>query len=265
LNYRNKIGKNFTYALKGIFSLSKNKILFQDEPAVPYPYQAFTGKSIGQQLIYVWTGTYYQDANDIAKSPKTIVAAHPGDLKFADLNGDGLINGKDQAVVGQSNYPNTNYGFQFSIGYKNLSLSVLFQAATNFSLNAQAQAIRAFSSNLMDIHTKAWTPALGNAAKYPALTLTSGLSDPSGFMSTFWHIPGDYLRLRTAELNYALPDRWMRKAHMDGARIYINGNNLLTWSKAFKRYEIDPEAPSYTSVTGYPPLRTLNAGISITF
>ncbi|MBC7888765.1 MAG: TonB-dependent receptor [Ferruginibacter sp.] len=264
LNYAGKIGKDFSYRLKGTYSVAKNKILFQDEPKSLYGYQSFTGNSIGQQLVYTWIG-FYQDSADISKSPVPATPARPGDLKYADLNGDGKINGFDLSVTGDATFPNTTGGLLIGLTYKNFSVNAFFQGAMNFNMRGTAEAIRAFASNAMYIHTQSWTPALGNNALYPRLSLNGGLSDPGGYPSTFWFVKGDYIRLKTSEIAYSIPKKFVQRLKMQDIRIYTNGYNLFTWTKLAKRYELDPEISSNTDRINYPPQRTYNFGISATF
>lgn len=264
LIYREKLSKDFSFSVKGNYSFAKNKILYQDEPTPLFPYQAYTGNSIGQSRVYQFIG-FYKDQDDIANSPKTSTVARPGDLKYADLNADGLINEFDMSVSGYPNLPNTTYGFQVEAKYKNISFSAMFQGAKNFNVRGAAEAIQAFSSNLMEVHTKAWTPELGDNARYPRLSMNPGVSSPGGYPSTFWFIAGDYLRLKTAELAYELPDSWVKALRMQNIRLYTNGYNLLTWSKLDKRYEFDPEITSGTDRINYPPQRMFNLGLSATF
>ncbi|MEZ0487308.1 SusC/RagA family TonB-linked outer membrane protein [Fibrella aquatica] len=264
LGYQSPVKNGFSYSVKGNYSFAKNKIVFQDEPTALYPYQTFTGNSIGQQRVYTFVG-FYKDAADIAASPKTAVPVQPGDLKYADLNNDGKIDGFDASVNGFPNAPNTVYGINLGLRYKGISFSALLQGARNFSVRGVAESIRAFSSNLTAIHEQAWTPELGDAAKYPRLTLLGGISDPSAFPSTFWLIPGDYLRLRTAQINFDIPGGFTKRLGLKDARVYVNGSNLFTITKLSKLYQLDPEITTATDRASYPPQRLLNFGVSATF
>ena len=128
-----------------------------------------------------------------------------------------------------------------------------------------AESIRAFSSNLTAVHEQAWTPELGDNAKYPRHTLLGGISDPSAFPSTFWLIPGDYLRLRTAQINFDIPAGFTKRLGIKDARLYVNGSNLFTITKLSKLYQLDPEITTATDRASYPPQRLLNFGVSATF
>lgn len=265
INYSNKFGKDFSYSVKGTYSYAKNKILEMDEPSYKYPWMAFTGNSIGMQRVYTWIGFY--DSLSIAdpKVAKPGQAVRPGDLRYADLNGDNIIDGYDQKVQGYSNIPNTTAGIQLSIRYKGFNLGVFFQGAANFYVRGGGEAIQAFGSNLTSVHQQAWTPQLGDKAKYPVLTFIPGISDSRANISTFWLLPGDYIRLKTAEIGYTLPSSWLKNIGMKDIRIYSNGYNLLTWTKLSKLYQLDPEINTGTDRVSYPPQRTINFGISATF
>lgn len=261
---RGKITKDLSFNVRGIYSFAKNKILEMDEPAPLYPWMRQTGHSIGQIATYQWTG-FYQSKEDVAASPTTPVAARPGDLKYADLNNDGVINENDRAYTEYPNLPNTTYGISLGGSFKGLSFNVLFQGSANFNVRSVSEAIQAFSSNLQDIHRYSWTPELGDNARYPLLTIDPGVNAPNNYQSTFWFIRGDFIRLKNAEISYDLPSAWMKKLTLSNARIYANGANLITWSRVDKRYEFDPEITSAIDRTVYPPQRMYNLGISVTF
>lgn len=265
LGYQSPLSRDFSYFIKGQYSFAKNIILFQDEPRNQYDYQNFTGNSIGQQRVYEYIGFYTQADLANAEVAKPASGAQPGDLKYKDLNGDGIINEFDRSVTGYPNLPNTTYGVNMGLRYKGFSFSALFQGASNFNVSAVAEAIRAFGANLTEVHTRAWTPELGDNASYPRLSLLGGISDPLANPSTFWLISGNYIRLKTAQVNYDLPTSWVRFVGIPAARIYANGSNLLTWTVADKLYDFDPELTLGSTRTPYPPQRLYNLGLSVTF
>lgn len=263
LNYRDKIG-NVDFGIRANYSLARNKILFQDEPAAAYPYQALTGNPIGQILTYKFIG-FYTSAADIASSPKTLIAPRIGDLKYEDMNGDGKIDTYDMAINGYPNLPNSNYGLELRANYKGFGVTLLFQAATNFNVRGVAEAIQAFASNLTSIHQNSWTPELGDNAQYPLLSFSPGLSSPSAYPSTFWFVSGNYLRLKNAEVNYNFSKRIVEKLGVQNLRAYVNGYNLITWSNLNSRYQFDPESNSGADRIKYPPQQMINFGLSVTF
>ncbi|WP_345955579.1 TonB-dependent receptor [Mucilaginibacter sp. PAMB04168] len=271
VNYNGRVAKDFTFSVRGTYSFAKNRIDFADEPSYLYGYQAYTGHPINTQRVYTWIG-YYQDANDIANSAKPAgLTVRPGDLKYADLNGDGIINGYDASVQGNPNIPNTTGGLNLSVRYKNFNFGVFFQGSRNFNVRGAAEAIQPFGSNFRAIHQQAWTPENAGNAQFPLLSFVPGISDSRAYPSTFWLIPGDFIRLKTAEIGYAFPKSIASKLKMKDLRIYSNGYNLFTWTKLSKLYQLDPEIGQGTNGSGgtdrtnYPPQRTFNFGISATF
>ncbi|MFC4212343.1 SusC/RagA family TonB-linked outer membrane protein [Pedobacter lithocola] len=261
LNYRSTIGNEFAYNFRGTFSNVKNAVVFNGFADPQYPWQSAVGKPIGAEGLYQYLG-FFKDMNDVNNSPTSTFIQRPGDLKYADLNGDNVIDDKDRVVADYSNTPQNTFGFQFGFNYKGVGLSILFQGATKFYLRGTEEAIRPFSANLQAVHQQAWTPALGDNAKFPVLTTLRSISDP-GINSTYWAIPGDYLRLRTAELSYDIPTSIVKKLGLQGIRFFASGNNLITWSKAFNLYAIDPEATPGNDRQAYPPSRIYNIGLNV--
>jgi len=267
LTYADRIGRDFSYSVRGTYAVAKNKRVFIDEPTFQYAYQQSTGRQIGDPLIYKWTGHFYADAADIAKRPTVKIAtARPGDLEYEDINNDGIIDANDRGFFASPNLANTNYSFSTDMNYKSWGFSVLFQGTKNGSSLVIGQASQSFVGNITEVHTHAWTPELGDNALYPRLTLSNNaLNDPSGVSSTYWYKSNDYLRLRTAQISYQLPTRLLSKMKIDNIRLYINGNNLLTWSDFEKYYHVDPEVAAGVPQIPYPTQRTVNLGLNITF
>lgn len=262
--YSDKINKDFNFRIGGNVSVAKNKIVFQDEANPLFEYQRLTGNPIGTPRQYSFLG-FYRDATDIANSAKPPSGAKPGDIKYADLNGDGIITDADQSYFGYSNTPNTVFGINLSTNYKTFSLNVLFQGSANFNVAGVRESIQAFGSNLQAIHQQSWTPELGDNAKYPILSLApNAISIPTS-PSDFWNVRGDYIRLKSVELSYTIPQSFVNKVHLKNARLYVNGTNLITWSKLGSLYEYDPEISTNNTNTNYPPQRLYNLGLSVTF
>jgi len=266
IGFSDKVGANWNYMIRGTYSLAKNKIIFMDEAVPLYSYQRLTGQSIGSVLKYNWTGEYYTAA-DIADPAvaKPTIGGRPGDFKYKDLNSDGVIDASDRSYFGNTNLPTTTFGITLGGGYKNFSLTVLFQGATNFVASAQGAVIHHNASNALPIHQQHWTPELGNSAKYPQLYTTALSQSPRDYYSDFWAIPADYIRLKTAELSYTAGPKLLNKLKVKGLRVYTSGYNLLTWTKLDKLYNLDPEVLESAGDLPYPPTRIFNMGINVTF
>jgi len=266
IGYNNSIGKNWNYMIRGTYSLAKNRIDFMDEADPLYAYQRQTGQAIGSVLKYNWTGEFYS-VDDIANPavPKPTIGGRPGDLKYKDLNNDGVIDASDRSYFGYTNLPTTTYGITLGAGYKNFNVTLLFQGSANFVASAQGAVIHHNASNQLPIHQQHWTPELGNNAKYPQLYTTALSQSPRDYYSDFWAIPADYIRLKTAEISYAAGPKLLSKLKVKAMRVYANGYNLFTKTKLDKLYNVDPEIIESAADLPYPPTRIINMGVNVTF
>ncbi len=262
VNFNGNLGK-FGYNIKGVFTYTKNKILFMDEPAPTYPWLARTGRSIGQQYGYTFIG-FYKDQADIDASAKPDVPVMPGDLKYKDLNGDNVIDQYDMGAIGKPNIPSTSFGLTLGGNYSGFSFSVLLQGTTGYSFSVQGTGIEPFQSQFQPIHQQRWLPGSGDAAKFPRLsTNPTTINSPAAYLSDFWLINATYLRLKTVELGYQLPNKWL-PLHISNARFYLSGYNLLTWTN-FSLYQQDPEVTSNTAGDAYQNQRVVNLGLQVGF
>lgn len=264
IKFQSNIG-NVQYDITGVFSYAKNKILFQDEAAPAYPWLARTGHPIGQPFGYTWIG-FYENEDDIAKSAKPNVdpsIIKPGDLKYKDLNADGIIDEADMGPIGKPNLPNTSIGITLGVHYKGLDVSVLFQGAFNYSFSLQGIGIEPFQSQMQPVHLLRWTPQ-NTGAKFPRLTSNaSGVSSPTAFPSSFWLINAHYIRMKTVEIGYQVPHRFL-PFNISNARFYFSGYNLLTWTN-YSLYQQDPEVSTNTAGDAYLNQRVMNLGLQIGF
>lgn len=263
VNYNDHIGE-FNYNVKGVLTYFKNKILFQDEPMPAYPWLRLTGHQIDQPIGYLFDGFYTEQ--NIAESPKPTggYEVQPGDLRYKDLNGDHIIDDYDRTIIGRPNIPNTSFGLTLGGSYKGFSISALLQGTTGYSFSVYGSGIEPFQSQFQPIHLERWTPQAAATAKFPRLTTNpTTISSPSSYMSDFWLIDATYLRLKTVELGYQLPDRWL-PFKINNARAYLSGYNLLTWTN-YSIYQQDPEVTSNTAGDAYQNQRVVNLGIQIGF
>ncbi len=261
LNYNDHIGE-FNYFAKGVLTYFRNKVLFKDEPAPAFPWLRETGHQINQPFGYLFDGFYTEE--NIADSPKPGggYEVRPGDLRYKDLNGDGIIDDYDKTAIGRPNIPNTSFGLTLGGNYKGFSFSVLLQGTTGYSFSVQGSGIEPFQSQFQPIHQERWTPETIATAKYPRLTTNpTTINSPSSYMSDFWLIDATYLRLKTVELGYQLPNRWL-PFKINNARAYLSGYNLFTWTN-YSLYQQDPEVASNTAGDAYQNQRVVNLGIQI--
>ncbi|MES2775584.1 MAG: TonB-dependent receptor [Bacteroidota bacterium] len=235
-------GRNFHYSISANASYATNKILYVSE-APDYPYQARTGTQLGLVLGYRNIGFYQVNDFDASGKVKKGIAAptwsviQPGDLKYADMNGDGLINDADKTYLSRPNLPSTNLGAEFTVGYKNLTLRALVQTAFGYAVQVTAEgAGDAFNGNLRPWNLERWTPATAATATYPRIGLNTNVNNISyltggtaNTSSDFWFVNGNYVRLKSLELACQISQSWLKQTKIvQNARVYLSGYNLLT-------------------------------------
>lgn len=259
--YQDKIG-DVQFNITPTISVARNIILFMDEAVQRYPWLSATGHAINQPIGYKWTG-FYRDQADIDKSAKPNTGSvKPGDLKYEDLNGDGIIDQLDMTAIGKPNLPSTSAGLTLGARYKGLSLNVLFQGAYDYSFSIIGSGIEPFKSQFQPIHLQRWTPDNTENPLFPRLTTdAASVNSGTNYMSDFWLINAHYIRLKTVELSYQIPDPWL-PLKINNARFYVSGYNLFTWTN-YKKYQQDPETASNSIGDSYLNQRVLNLGLQI--
>lgn len=264
VTYQDRIGR-VGYSLGIVFSVARNKILYQAEAQQRYPWLSKTGLPIGQPFGYNYIGFYTEKDVSSSGVAKPISTIHAGDLKYRDINGDGVIDQNDITPIGKPNLPNTTIGVPVKLNYKSFDLNVLFQGAFGYSLGLMGNAIEPFQSQFQPIHQLRWTPATEASAQFPRLTSNPAtINSPSAYMSDFWLINAHYIRLKTVEMSYQLPARVL-PFRINNGRLYLSAYNLVTWSNITKKYQQDPEVTSNSAGDSYLNQRVLNVGIQIGF
>ena len=272
ISYNDRIG-DFNYWIKGLFTFARNEILKMDEVDRAYPYMQRTGKPFEQYFGLIAEGFYntWEEVND-PNRPVSIWnnnKLQPGDVKYKDVNGDGIIN-NDMVPIGYSPFPEISYGFSLGGSYKNFDFSVLFQGAANSSKKASKKFYQGWQqdgSALDFLKDWSWTQEKyerGENITFPHVS--ANRSQEHNYQnSTLWIRDSKYLRLKNVELGYTFTNSILKKVHIESARIYVNGTNLLTWSGLWKGE--DPEVPSYNdnNYEPYPIVRTVNMGLNINF
>ena len=279
VGYHSSIG-HVQFATSFVFSYAKNKILFEDEPSPAYPNLARTGHSINQPFGYHFLG--YYTAADVA-AVKAYQAAHggkntgdpiaipdngeqiePGDLRYADLTGDGYINVNDEKAIGYPNVPNTTLGLNLQASYKGFSVSVLFQGSFNYSFIVTGTGIEPFQSQFQPIMLDAWTPQNAANAQFPRLTQDpTTINSPTIYPSDYWLVNAYYIRLKTLEIRYNLPTKLL-PFHLTAGSIYLTCYNLITWDN-YDKYQQDPEISTNTVGDAYINQRVVNLGVQFGF
>lgn len=273
IGYQTKIFHNVHFNTSLVFSYAKNKVLYKAEAQQAYPWLAETGRPIGQPFGYSYLGFYSPD--DIARNadsdpennvatPNSDIPIQAGDLKYKDLNGDGIIDNFDRGPIGKPNLPNTTIGWSLGAYYKGFTLSVLFQGSFNYSFSVVGTGIEPFKSQFQPIHLERWTPETAETATFPRLTSNpTTVNSSSAYMSDFWLVDAWYVRLKTVDVAYQIPKKYLPFS-IGSAKVYLNAYNLLTLT-SFQKYQQDPEISTNTAGDAYMNQRVLNLGLQVAF
>jgi len=265
LDYQKQIAAT-TFGLNAQLSYSKNKIVENDEPDGMPVASIRKGTSVGQFFGYVTDG-FYQSVDDIAASPKQSgFIPVPGDLKFKDLDGDGLITTLDQQAIGYTNNPEYVYSFTPRASYHGFSLSVQFQGVAHVSSNV----ILTEQNNGQQMYPfmlDAWTPENAATATWPALH-SRGTSSLNYSLNDFTLQNSAYLKIRNVEIAYTIPKHWAEALKLSNVRFYLQGQNLYTWTK-YRMY-VDPENVNTVNTAFplqalYPTSKVFNFGLNVNF
>ena len=262
LNYANTWG-DWSLSVMGNYSFNRNKVL-EDDSTAAYPWQSTIGNKVGQRFGLVALGLF-ESKEEIAASPVQTGDTRPGDIKYKDINGDGLINEYDEVPIGWGNVPEIIYGVGFSVGWKNLSLTAMFQGAAHVDAMLSGEGVLPFAQgsgrgNLLSNITDRWTEQNPRQdAFYPRLSI--GTINMNYEKSTWWLKNTSYLRLKNVELSYTLPDRWMKHIRLENARIFIQGVNLLTFSP----FDIWDVELGDGRGAAYPNISSASLGLSVNF
>lgn len=254
LNHRNKIGQ-VGYSLGGQFSYARSEIIFIDEAANIPAWQRRTGSPVDYLLVYQADGIYQNQA-EIDNSAH-FSNARPGDVKFVDKSGDGIINEDDKILLENSPTPKIMYGITMGLEWKGIALNVLFQG------QALAQTIyRPYDLNQQSAYYEGrWVSnRLTPNAQYPAAFDTG--SNSYREVSTIWVKDNSFLRLKNVELSYSIDKDIIKSIGLDTFRLFFAGNNLFF---IYDNVKInDPESKSETGWF-YPQQTLISSGISLTF
>ncbi|MEX1121049.1 MAG: TonB-dependent receptor [Balneolales bacterium] len=263
----NEYLENFRYAISVNGAYSKNVINNWDEPDGAPDHQISTGRPMGSQLYYNATGIF-RDQQHVDSYPH-MAGARPGDIIFEDVNGDGEINGDDRIRMDKSDLPTFTGGMNIDVGYKGFDASFLIQGAAG-----AVRAFREFSGEAgnfrMDNVKGRWTPDNPDATKPRAWNRSAEYWMTDGAPNnTYWVRNTDYMRLKSVNIGYSLPQSFTQRVGIGSLRVYASGENLLTLSGI---KDFDPESPSnaddrsiWVNSQVYPSNKTVNFGMTLTF
>lgn len=260
--------------LRGNFTYAHNVVEEMDETTKLYPYQQYTGQRFGQNFGLLSDG-FFNTWEEVNNANRPVYGwdnnrIQPGDIKYVDVNRDGIINNDDMVPIGYSGFPEIVYGLSFGAYFKGFDLSVLFQGAEHVTVVNSRTYTTGFleGANAPDYFVESWSQERydqGLEINYPRLNRGYSGSYNNSRPSDVWITDASYLRLKNVEIGYTLPLKWMQKIGISQTRIYANGNNLYTWDKMFPG--ADPESAGNNSANyePYPVTRTINFGINVKF
>lgn len=267
---------NFTYSIEGHLTHAKNKIIYRAEAPNPYDWMNETGKSIGQRFGLISNGFFntQEELNNRPFNTFTGNKATLGDIRYKDLNGDGLIDNKDIAPIGYPNYAQYHFGLKLGIGYKGFEARVLFNGSRNGSFYMPSgftiPYILSGGNAWQWMYDGRWTPekaASGEKITYPRATYNYSYSDNNFLTSDFWTRSNDFFRLKNIELAYTFRtnSRFIKTLGLSALRVYASGNNIYTFKNALSDIGIDPETPDSQSKYIFPLISTYNIGFNVQF
>ena len=246
------------------FTFNRNKKLYDDKPTPVWAYREDVGVPLYQQRGLVAMGLF-ESEEEVNNSPRQFGGAKPGDIKYKDINGDGIIDTNDEIAIGRTHIPEINYGFGLSMGWRGFDLSFFFSGVGNVTRIIQGGAIWGVGGNIEAlggffsyVAENRWRPDNPDPnAKYPRMYMAPSQNNTQP--STFFQRDMSFLRLKNAEFGYTIPKNLTKKIGLSTMRLYIQGLNLLTLSK-FKMW--DPELDTNSGMA-YPNMTVVNFGLNV--
>ena len=277
LTHRNSFdlaGRRFTYGIGFNISYATNRWLRYPDSPNTVNSRKNVGKRVDGFNVWIADGLYRSE-EEIDNSAWYSSRPNVGDIKYRDLNGDGQITEDDRTLIGRSNRPELTYGLNIDFTWMGFDFNAQFTGGALFDVSLTGTYYNGYDDNTV------WTQAFKENAnsplylvqnaytvlnpdgEFPRLTLgKQGHGGDNGLASTFWLRDGKYLRLKSAQLGYSLPRKWLKHIKVENLRIFIEGSNLFTIDGLPEG--IDPESPGVNNGY-YPQQRTVMGGISLTF
>lgn len=279
IRHDNYIG-DLNYGAKLTFTYASRRWLYYAGDSENAPeYQRLTGKEVGSLYGYIADGLFQNESEIRNSAVMADKAVAPGYIKYVDRNGDGQITyAQDMGYVAASAFPKVQGSLNIYASWRGFDMDMLWQGAAGRTVSLTGQYTATGSEGIMDntfltkpfyhggnsplfLLERSWTPD-NTGGEFPRPSITP-LSSNNAFSSTFWYRDGSYLRLKTLQIGYTLPQKYTIKAGVSSARIYVQGSNLLTFS-GLTKYNIDPEQPGVNNGY-YPQQKVYQVGVKLTF
>lgn len=274
-DYNEQFGNDWYAQLRGNMTYATNEILQYDEVSYPdnLAYRSQIGQNVSQVYGYI-AERLFVDQNEVDNSPTQFGEYTGGDIKYRDVDGDGIITENDKVPIGHPTIPEIIYGFGGTVGYKSFDLSIFFQGAARTSFFINPENIAPFVLNVQNVDGEVkgyqngllqvvadnyWSESNRDSyAFWPRLADT--FVENNNQVSTWWMRDGAFLRLKTVEAGYNFTENFTNKLGLKAARLYFSGTNLAVWSN-FKLW--DPEMGG--NGLGYPIQSVYNIGLRVDF
>ncbi|MFD1768357.1 SusC/RagA family TonB-linked outer membrane protein [Sphingobacterium suaedae] len=266
VTHNGTIGSEFRYSINANVSAIKNTILSLgdvNERTNSYFIER-VGESVGSIYGYVADGLFVDQA-DINAHATQAASTKPGDIKYRDINGDGLINADDRTIIG-NDVPWVNYGFNASAAYKGIDFSVITYGVPDVQTYLENEASFPFfnGAGIKEELKNRWTPENPDAnADFPRLLASANGTHNYNNRSSFWVFSGSYFRIRAITLGYTFDKDVSKKWGMSNVRIFAAANNPFTIMADKRLSDYDPEIASGRG--GYPGIKTWSVGLNASF
>ena len=279
ISYTQEINNDWSFTVRGNFTYSQNEILNWEQAPTRFPYQLYNGYPTSTIRGYVATGLFADEDDVTYSAVQTFggITVMPGDVKYKDINGDGVINSDDMVPLSNPTFPRLMYGFGGELKYKSFTLGVLFRGTgktdmyhVGYWLNqtdgyngagyvpfnngrignvltmVNDPANRWVPREYAEAHNMDVSKAENPNAKFPRLSY--GYNANNSQLSTFWKNDARYLRLQEVTLNYNLRGEFLKRIGLSSADIQFVGNNIYVWDKI---KDWDPEQGAWNG-RAYP-------------
>ncbi len=260
----NDVQKTFEYYIGASAAFARNKVVKRSEDIQPFDYLYSKGYRLGQMRGLVYDGFYQQtdfDATGVLLSgvvKSSFASVRPGDLKFIDQDGNGIINDYDMIPMDYAKLPEVTLGFNIGFKYKGFDFDAYLQGVMNRTVSLLDDAYSythplTNNNNITKFSVNSWTPQTSSTATTPRLSTLS--NENNNRASDFWLRSGNFFKLRSIEAGYTFPKKGVLKK-IDAVRLYVSGNNLFTWDKI---EDLEAERLSM----GYPLMKTVSFGFKV--
>ena len=274
LGWQDTVG-DFTYSIGGDLSWSRNKIIYKAEANNPYPWMNQTGHAIGQRFGLVSDGLF-NTQEELANRPYNTYTSNQatlGDIRYKDLDGDGLINQNDIAPIGFPNYAQYHFNVKLHLAWKGLDLRMLFTGSANGSYYLNSGYTIPFFKNAGNAwkwqYDGRWTAekyAAGEKITYPRAAYAATSSHNNYLTSDYWMVSTNHFKLKNVELGYTfnVKEGVLSQLNVQSLRLFMNANNIYTFKNALTPYGIDPETTDGSTYL-YPLTRVFTFGVNLRF